>query len=365
MNNPNEQNDNLPRAAVESAVTIKLGLDVHAAKVAVCVQLDGQTAKPAQMVWRTELVGWVGALRRRHGVGAQVVSCYEAGPLGYELHRALEAAGVKNLVVVPQRLDVDGRRQKTDRLDARALVERLDRYLGGNRRALSVVRVPSVEQEAARAQVRQREQLVRTRRQLEARGRSLLLTQGRQVKGAWWRPRAWTELAAELPLALKEMLAVWQALALATQTAIDAIQAKVEADAPRPLPKGVGALTWVLLSREMVDWARFNNRRQVASYTGLCPGVSQSGNRVRGGCINRHGNAAVRHALIELLWRLVKWQPQYPPLRALLDRKLGPRQRRKTVVAAARRLAIDLWRLATGRTTADKIGLIITAASAA
>jgi hypothetical protein len=39
------------------------------------------------------------------------------------------------------------RRQKTDRLDARALASRLEKYLGGNCHAMSLVAVPSVEEE--------------------------------------------------------------------------------------------------------------------------------------------------------------------------------------------------------------------------
>ncbi|HEY1764676.1 MAG TPA: hypothetical protein VGF85_07110 [Opitutaceae bacterium] len=84
------------------------------------------------------------------------MSCYEAGPTGYQRHRQLLADGIESLVVVPQRLDVDGRGQKTNRLDARALVERLERYHRGNRQALAIVRMatPEQEQEQARVQAR-------------------------------------------------------------------------------------------------------------------------------------------------------------------------------------------------------------------
>lgn len=352
----NSGKDNSVRAAVQTAVTIKLGLDVHAAKVAICVQVDGATPQPAQLVASDRLLGWIAALRTKHP-GARTVSCYEAGPTGYHLHRQLLAAGIDNLVVVPQRLDTDGRGQKTDRLDARALVERLDRYQRGNRHALSVVRVPTPEQEQARARVRLRVQLLRTRRQHEARGRSLLLTQGIRVQGPWWRPTKWTQLAPELPAWLKAQVQIWQRLALQADALERKVRAELEAAAPAALPRGIGAMTWVILLREVLDWSRFRNRRQVASYTGLCPGINQSGERAHYRGINRHGNPAVRHALIELTWRLVRWQPQYPPVRTLLEQGLSPRLRRKAVVAAARRLAIDLWRLATGRTTAEKIGL--------
>jgi hypothetical protein len=60
------------------------------------------------------------------------------------------------------------------------------------------------------------------------------------------------------------------------------------------------------------------------------------------------------------VWRLYRWQPDYPPL-ARLRAVPGSRARRRAVVAVARRLAIDLWRLASGQTTREKVGLAATA----
>jgi hypothetical protein len=48
---------------------------------------------------------------------------------------------------------------RTDRIDALALCQRLDRYVRGNRKAFSVVWVPSEEEERERAISRQRGQL--------------------------------------------------------------------------------------------------------------------------------------------------------------------------------------------------------------
>ena len=63
-------------------------------------------------------------------------------------------------------------------MDARALLDNLESYLRGNRDAMSIVAVPSPEEEQQRSVVRYREQLVRNRRRAEARGRALALTQG-------------------------------------------------------------------------------------------------------------------------------------------------------------------------------------------
>ena len=68
----------------------------------------------------------------------------------------------------------------------------------------------------------------------------------------------------------------------------------------------------------------------------------------------------VRYTFIEMAWRFLRWQPQYPPIQKL--RKglfLSRRARRRLIVAAARRLAIDLWRWATGRASAQELGLVL------
>ena len=54
----------------------------------------------------------------------------------------------------------------TDKTDARELTLNLDRYLRGNLRAMSVVRVPTAAEEQRRALSRHREQLRRERQRL-------------------------------------------------------------------------------------------------------------------------------------------------------------------------------------------------------
>ena len=89
-------------------------------------------------------------------------------------------------MVCPQKLDERNKRVKTDGLDAKALCLKLDRYVEGNQEALAVVRVPSEAEEQGRAIHRQREQLVRTRKQLEAHGRSLMVNHGIEPVNKWW-----------------------------------------------------------------------------------------------------------------------------------------------------------------------------------
>ncbi len=63
------------------------------------------------------------------------------GPFGYHLHRQLTAMGVTNYVVQPQVWDERHKGVKTDKLDALALCQRLDRFVLGNRIILSKLRL--------------------------------------------------------------------------------------------------------------------------------------------------------------------------------------------------------------------------------
>lgn len=357
MNNNTNVTKLLNRLVETKAEMIKLGMDLHARDVFVSVQLDGAVPQRAQKMTTAELLTLVRGLI---AVGRKVYACYEAGPCGYGLHRELVAAKATSYVVVPEALG-NGRKQKTDKLDAAALTDRLDRYVRGNTKAFTVVPVPTPEQEQAREEGRLRNQLKGSRHQWEARGRSLLLFQGHHVTGTWWTERRWTELKPTLSAWLVQELEIMRTVLATLDTQEKARRQHLEAAAPKNLPKAIGALTWVLIVREMCNFDRFKNRRQVASYTGLCPGVHQSGGRKRDGSINRHGNPRVRALLIELVWRLARWQPDYPPVKALVAGIARGAARRKCAVAAARKLSIDLWRLATKQTTPEKLKLIVPA----
>ncbi len=82
-----------------TAKCIKLGIDVHAESYRVVRQIDHSTAQPAQKFRPKDFLVWV---RKHLALAQEVHSCYEAGPLGYGLHRALVQRGIHNVVIRPQ-----------------------------------------------------------------------------------------------------------------------------------------------------------------------------------------------------------------------------------------------------------------------
>jgi transposase len=189
---------------------------------------------------------------------------------------------------------------------------------------------------------------VGVRKRLEAQGRSLMVNHGMEPVQNWWKPR--TFAALPVPQWMRELLGNSQPILLALQEKIAALTVQLQSVAAPNQPCGLGKMTSVVIDREIGDWHRFNNRRQIASYTGLCPGEYSSGNTRLQSCVTKHGNPRLRAGLVELAWRLVCFQPHYKPIvkwrQILAKGALATRTaRKKAIVAVARQLAIDLWRI--------------------
>jgi transposase len=253
-----------------SKAVIKLGIDVHQEFYVVVEQEGGSNPKPAQRFRKEAFLHWAARLKKQ---GGEVHAVYEACGFGFGLQRQLRALGIECQVVCPQKLDEHNRRVKTDGLDAKALCLKLDRFVQGNKEALALVRVPSEAEEQLRAIHRQREQLVKARKQLEAQGRSLMVNHGMEPIQQWWKRRSFAALP--VPAWMKELLSNSQPILLALEAKIRALTVQLQSAAGPEQARGLGAMSSVVIDREVGNWERFSNRRRVGSYTGLCPGRAQ------------------------------------------------------------------------------------------
>ena len=355
MNTPTSSKQNVNG----QAEVIKLGLDIHAAKYVVARQIDESPPQSPQRFTPGQFLVWV---EKQTHLAKKVHCCHEAGCFGYRPHRKLEAPGVTNYVVRPRNWDEYGQKEKTDKRDAAGLLHNLDRSIAGNTRALQPVRVPTEEEERRRSGSRQRDGLSKERKRLENQGTSAARYYGLSLSAEWWKPKKFEKLRQELPAFFVELIAPWQRLPLVIDEELKAATTKLEQAGARELPVGFGALTAAILDREIRDLDRFNNRRQVGGHTGLCPRENSSGGRHRQGGITKHGNPKVRHVLLETVWRMFYFQPDYKPIchwreRILKGMPLTGARKKKMAVAIARELAVDWWRIQTGRIKPGDVGL--------
>jgi transposase len=376
----------VPSASAPAHDLIKLSIDVHLAFCMVARQVDNAVAQPPQKFDEEQLLRFIA---KQKSMAKRVVCCYEAGCFGYGLHRKIVALGAENLVVAPQDWDERKVGVKTDRTDAAAMLGRLDRYLAGNRKALAVVRVPGLAEEVARSRVRERKQFQSDRNRWANQGKSLLLQYGLKCGWSWWQAERYEKtrqavreaLPAEQAGVILTMLSDIQEMVMKLAEKLEELtkeqkkkmRERFAADEKTAQPKttslyhikGLGALSIGQIQAEIGDWNRFSNRRQVSSYTGLCPGVCGSGGSFTGLSITKHGNQRLRAALVEVAWLIARYQPDYPPAKQCRLVLAGKNRsaRKKAIVALARKLAVDLWRIETGRLTPRKLGLELSQAA--
>ena len=354
-----------PKPTVESQTkrfgVVKLTQDVHAHFYVSCVQEEGQQPKAPR---RSDPTTHLRRVKQLVGQSQKVYSCYEAGPTGFALHRQLTELGVENVVIAPTRLDEQGKRVNNDRTDTLQLAGRLDRYVAGNKRMFTVVRVPTVEEERRRIWTRQRKQLQQQRLSVASQGRGLVLTQGVSISNLWWHQAQWNRHKVQLPPWLVGHLEIFRTIILLIDEQMEQIQKQVLAErkaAAGPKPKYAGDWSLEVIESEVCDWKRFDSWRKAGSYCGLTGGVSASGQSHSDLSITKVGNRRLRTVLIEMAWRLVRHQPNYwltQKWAHILSAKAKAhrRSRKRAIVAYARQLFVDLWKWKTGRITAERLG---------
>lgn len=296
---------------------------------------------------------------------APVYSCYEAGRDGFWIHRALTAAGVNNVVVDSSSIQVDrrARRAKSDGLDVVQLLDQLMRYHRGESRVWRVVRTPTLEDEDRRQLHRELKSRKDERTRVTNRIKGLLATRGvilreRELPRDLDKVVQWdgTPLPAGVRARLEREMAHLDLL----NAHIDVLDKERKALLAAGEERGaqiasklmrlhaIGKESAWTYAMELFSWRRFNNGREVGALVGLVPTPYQSGDMRRELGITKAGNRHVRAMAIEIAWLWLRYQPGSALTRWYMERfgSGGSVQKRKGIVALARKLLIALWRYA-------------------
>jgi transposase len=341
------------------AKRIVIGSDVHLRSYQAARKIDNAAVGPVvNFRSQEELLLWV---EKQKEQAEEVVVVYESGPLGYVLYRALRAQGVGCYVCAPDASQQKRTRRKNNTIDTRTLTSHLFNYLHGNERALQLVRVPTEEQERARLQSRQHDQLIAERKRLGAKGNSLLLSLGFGSWKNWWRPKTFSRLSQLIPQWVHQLLLTWVDILRNLDQKIRAAKAALAKGCHGPRPKGAGAVSLVQLGAELLDWWRYSSARKIGCASGMVPSEWSTGNSQWQGSITKVGIPAVRRLITEMVWRIILFQSHYHAVQKWKE-VLGGKNRglkKKAVVAIGRQLVVDLWRLQTRRATAEQLGLVM------
>ncbi len=348
------------------------GLDVHRASV-VAATMDRVTGEMR--------------VRRLPGTTSEVVAfcaalpgltrvAYEAGPTGFALARALQAAGVQCVIAAPGKIErPSSDRVKTDQRDAERLLRLL--MIDG----LHAVRVPSTGEEALRDLVRAREDIRGDLMRARHRMSKLLLRHDVRfdgTAGAWTtHHRAWLEKVdlgdRGAQVSMLDYLGAVDALLVrraTLETTIDELipgSPWAQTIGRLRCLRGIDTLSAVGLCAEIGDWHRFPKAGHVMSYLGLVPSEDSTGSARRQGAITKTGSGHGRRLLVEAAWHYrraprksdvlkrrqagqpahviaISWQAQQR-LHRTWQRLDAERGKRRTIVAVAvaRELAGFCW----------------------
>ena len=289
--------------------TTIIAFDQHAATTMAAVLLPAQRT-PALHPLTSEpssILRFVERLRRQGAVRC----CYEAGPCGFELQRALTARGIPCEVIAPALIPRrPGDRIKTDRRDAGQLAVLY------RANALTAIHIPTDQEEAARDLLRCREDigadLLRARHRLS----KFLLRHGRRFTAtkkawskrhhAWLRAQTWPLPALDQThqaylRAVDEIVARLRSVEEDLRALLDLEPLRARVQRLRCF-RGIDDLTALTIAAELGDPRRFATAPSVMAYVGLVPSEHSSGTRRAQGGITKTGNAHLRRVLVESAW---------------------------------------------------------------
>lgn len=312
--------------------------------------------------WRDEAIDAGHKIKR-------IVVAFEAGRDGFWLARWLRARGIEAYVIHPTSIPVsrEQRRAKTDRLDIGLLKRAFVGWLRGEAKHCTMAAIPTLEEEDAKRPNREHEHLVGTRTSIINRMKAAFVRLGirgfnpklrkaperletlRTPEGCPIPPKTLAELQremAQLRFINEQIKRIekdrQEQLEQAPQQSSNAMVLQLQRIT------GVGLETADMLVNEVLS-RNLRDRRAVARYAGLTGSPDESGRKRREKGLAKAGNARVRRGMIQLAWRFLMFQKDSALAQWYKARTEGTKGVRKTtmIVALARKLLIELWRLVT------------------
>lgn len=331
------------------------GIDIHRSFYQIClVDHDGEVHEKKLNTTKeeeTELVQWLAALP-----ACRIVM--EACTGAFHLYDLLQDRIQGNIHIVDPRyfrtrFPKSGK--KTDKIDALNLAK-LASYQDDNG-----IWIPTEEVRRQRLLANSRASALDLSQQEMNRVHALLREHGIHKSGTsrtlwskkgllWLRTTAAglpKELQMAIELALERLQLLWTQIEKCDKEIARFCAASSDAHLLASVP-GVGIIGAFTILTEIGTWQRFENAKQLTSYAGLNPSVSQSGNRCYHGPISKRGNSQLRWICVELGLTTVQ---NCPTMKAFYERiKRRTKAAGKAKVAVGRKLLTLCWHiLRTGR----------------
>lgn len=326
-----------------------VALDIHKHYCVVAgVDRDGRVQLAPVRVEHADLEGW---LKQKLCPTDHVV--IESTTNAWHVYDLLEPLAERVVVANPIEVkQIANARVKTDIRDTLILA----RLLAAN--LVPEVWVPPVYVREMRQLLSQRRQLVETHTQIVNRMHSvahrhhLQHARGKRFNEkttGWQKDKQLSSLEQfQLGLEMENLTYIQKQIERISQEVRKLCHQKPWAESMTYLMQlpGFGVITAMTVLSAIGDIQRFETPRHLASYSGLTPGLEQSGTKNRGKGITKAGRRELRWALVEAAQMAVKSDPLLKMKFQALQKRM---HRNQAIVAVARRLLELVWYVLTRR----------------
>lgn len=328
-----------------SGKTIFVGIDIHKNEWQVATRFEKFRLFNHRVAGKSQvLIDYL----NRHFPGAKFICAYECCAWGFNLQRALTAAGMECIVVHAADLPSTNKERlnKTDKVDARRLAEHLENG------ALKAIHVPEEQRQKERSLIRLRKQLVKNLTRCRNRVKSALKYHGIEVpekfakQGCWsYNFMEWIEQTAMKDEDLKDTLLFMLEDISNQRKLLLKIEKKLRENMRNErhiahsrlatsVP-GIGPITATQFLLEIGDVSRFENFDRLNNYIGFYPGSDDSGDTDKSTGITSRKHNHLRSAFVEAAWIAIKIDPAL----GAAYRKLSTRMDgNKAIIRIARKL---------------------------
>ena len=291
-----------------------IGMDVHKESVQMAVFEETGNEPIYERQLNNDLELLIKEVKRFSQKGETEVA-YEAGCLGYVIHRGMKKNGITCFVLPANK--VAKKREdkiKTDKRDARLIGREL------RSQSIRPIAVPEAADEAARDLLRCREDISEDLRRVKQRLLKFLLRHGHIYSGGanhWTiKHQQWMDKLEFAHENEKKVYEEYRSQVRAMEERLKRIEKEVEEVAESGQYKagvtklrafkGIDYVIALAMICEVGDFRRFGSAKAFMSYLGFVPSEYSSGGKRNQGGITKAGNGHLRKLLIEGAWHYTK-----------------------------------------------------------
>lgn len=320
-----------------------IGIDVHKKNWIVTVQSNQIQLKTFSMNPSAEQLA--DFMKKRYP-GGDYTSVYEAGFCGYWINKELNRYGIKNIIVNPADVPTSNKEKltKTDKIDSRKLARELENQ------TIKTIYIPTEQEQQLRSMCRLRYSLTKDQARLKNRIKGHLYFYGKQMpeESKYWSGKFLSWLRAltfpdplgkqYLDICLDELTRVRERILSINKELRKAVQESQFGQIVKKLYQtvpGIGFTSAMTLFTEIIDMKRFSNIEKLASYVGLVPSISASGQteKIRGLTVRK--NKYLRYLLIESSWIAIKQDEALFEYYCNLSKRMN---KKRAIISVARKL---------------------------